>query len=176
MFRKRISLIAPHSIAECKNLLSPHIDTSFIKDGFQSFVGKLTETKLRIRKRIHYRNGYQTVLDARLLPSDDESQTVIAGHIGLQIFAIWYGLIWTSGVLLGIIFLSIPSIIEYLSTYPKPQTEGIFIGIFVPPCMLLFSILLVTFGRWLARHEEAQLRAFLQETIQAVPNADNNAV
>lgn len=147
-----------------------------MKGGSQPFVGKLTETKLKIRKRVPYRNDLQTVLDATLLPTVDGSHTLIDGHIGLIASTIFFNLLWFSGAMLGVIILSIPSALKYLSTYPNPQEDGILIGILVPLCLLVFGVLTGVLGRWLARHEEAKLMDMMQHAIQAIPNTDNNAV
>src|SRR4051812_9631912 len=111
MLRRKVSLLAPHSVAECVKLLKPHIDTSFMKVGKQPYTGKLSDSKLSIRKRIHYRNGFQTMLEAVMLPGVDQNQTRIVGHIGLQTASIYFGAFWIAFVLLLVVSLSIPAAI-----------------------------------------------------------------
>lgn len=170
MLRKKIALIAPHAVAECVELLMPHIDTSFMKLGKQAYAGRLTDSKICIRKRIRYNNGFQTVLEASMLAGADQNQTKIVGHIGLRRATICFGVFWIAFVLLGVVVLSIPTAMDHFSGHPQTVTGNPLIAIFVPPGMLLFTFLLVSFGRWLARREESEITTFLTQTIHATPD------
>src|SRR5437899_1623419 len=131
MLRQKVTLLAPHSVAECVELLKPHIDTSFMKFGKQPYAGKLTDSKLSIQKRIRYRNGFQTVLEAAMVAGVDQNQTRIVGYIGLQRATVYFGVFWIAFVLMAVVLLSVPAAMDYFSGHSKAVNGNVLVGIFV---------------------------------------------
>jgi hypothetical protein len=167
MIRKHLVLISPHDVNECLARLGPHVDTSFFGFGTQPFLGKLTPARLAIHKRIHYRNGFQTWLEATFEPF--HGGTRLNTDIGMNRFTIFFGFFWFAIVLISILFLSLPTAIRY------GGSKQALPGILVPPGMFIFGVILFFFGRWLARNEETELLTFLENTIQSTPAKEARA-
>jgi hypothetical protein len=52
---------------------------------------------------------------------------------------------------------------------PLTTDPAQYVGFVVPPAMLVFGVVLIGFGRWLARGEQEFLTEFLCTTLQAQP-------
>ena len=167
MLRKHISLKSSYTVNECLDLLRPHIDSTFLKLGGKDFAGKVAKDKASFRKKLSYNNGFQTVLSAKLSSQENATGTLIEARVGMGTTTILSGLVWLSVVTLATLFCSLPLAFQYLfSQTPEPGGNSILL-IIIPPSLLLFGALLVSFGRWLARDEEAVLMTFLQTCLKA---------
>jgi hypothetical protein len=169
MLRKKIAWTAPHTPAECCELLKPWTDTSLMKFGRQPFAGKLTSSKLVLWKRLQYNNGFQTVLEAKMLSTPMQKETEIVGHIGLRRIVIYFVAACICLLLLATVLLSIPAIVNYLSGHHYSVNNKIW-PFLIPPTMILGILSMVSVGRWIARKEEAEITNLLRRTIQAAPS------
>ena len=134
--------------------------------GSKPVVGRITETSLRLRKRIGYRNSFQSFLAATLRP--EAGGTVISGEVGMHEFVKVFMFIWFGGVILigGTMFVATVGKILFGS---GNQHENVWMGVVIPPVMLIFGFGLVRFGRYLARDEARFLTDFLVQTLNAHP-------
>jgi len=64
----RIEVLSPLSPAECVARLDAAIECDSTMLHYKSVVGKVRGDSLRLRKRIWYRNSFQTLLWAKLVP------------------------------------------------------------------------------------------------------------
>lgn len=132
--------------------------------GSKPVIGRVTESSLRLRKRIKYRNSFQSFLTATL--RRDNGGTIISGRVAMHPFVRVFMFIWFGGGILigGTIFvIAIGSMVFGSGRQP----EGAWLGIVMPPVLLAFGYGLVRFGRYLARHEATFLTDFLIETLEA---------
>lgn len=104
----------------------------------KAIAGKAAGATIRLRKRIGYSNSFQPILTATL--SADGAGTLLHGRIGLH-----------------------PAVV---ASSTSPQGD-VWVGLAVPPAMLLFGYALIRFGRHLAADEGALLADFLAKTVEA---------
>lgn len=135
--------------------------------GSKPVIGKVSESSLRLRRRIRYGNSFQTFLTATMRP--EFGGTVISGecamHPLVRIFnAVWFGIVALFG---GTLFLVTGWNALYGST--GPSREALW-GMLVPLVLLTFGIGLVRLGRYLARSDPQFLMDFLIQTLDARPN------
>jgi len=132
--------------------------------GSKPVVGRVTETSLRLRKRIGYRNSFQSFLAATLRP--EAGGTVISGEVAMHPFVRVFMLIWFGGVILigGTMFVATVGTMLFGS---GSQYQNAWMGAVIPPILLAFGFGLVRFGRYLARDETRFLTGFLIQTLNA---------
>ena len=168
---RAIELVSPLSLAECEDRLREATDRDGLLSWFSArpVVGRVSGRSVRLRKRIWYRNSFQTSLSGSL--EDRDGSTAFRGRAGMHPFvtgflAVWFGLLVLMG---GAAFVA--------------GVGGLFggrgqpLGMIALPVGLAFGGGLVRFGRWLARDEEAFLVAFVAEAIAAgrAPEAEPGA-
>ena len=167
----RIQLFSPLPPAECVSRLVAVMDTeqSAIFSlaglfGSKPVIGRVTETSLQLRKRIGYRNSFQSFLAATLRP--EAGGTVISGEVAMHAFVKVFMFIWFGGVILigGTAFVVTAGTIFFGSS---SQHQNAWMGAVIPTVMLLFGFGLVRFGRFLARDEARFLTDFLMQTLNA---------
>lgn len=149
---------------ECHMRLKESVDTSFFPYfSSKQVAGRVSNDSISIRKRIHYRNSFQTVLRALLKPSGNSTKLFV--NIGLHPFVktfifIWFGFLILIG---GFIF------IISLSSLAKNTSAdiGTIMGILIPFGMAVFGIALLKYCKYLARDEPAFLKAFLINLLDA---------
>ena len=88
--------------AECVSRLREEIDsgvmTYLFGIGSKSFTGRVSESSLSLRRRISYRNSFQTVLRARMRP--ERGGTLISGTCGMHPLVKAFMLVWFGGLAL----------------------------------------------------------------------------
>jgi hypothetical protein len=164
---RAVKLVSPLTPDECVARLRAATDRDGLLSWFGSrpVVGRVSEGSVRLRKRIGYRNSFQTILTGSL--EGCGGATLFHGRPGMSplvtgFMAVWLGLT----LLIGGVFVA--ALIA--------GRVGL-LGTVIPPLMLAFGAGLVWFGRWLARGEEAFLVAFVAQVIGAslAPDAEPNA-
>ncbi len=160
----RIRLFTLLTPSECASRLKIAIDTDWRLFGSKPVVGKVTESSLCLRKRIGYRNSFQSVLTATM--QREAGDTVLSGKVAMGSFVRAFMFIWFGGLLLigGTIF--VVAIASMISGSSNRQHDA-WLGLVVPPAMLVFGYGLVRFGRYLARDEARFLTDFLIQTLDA---------
>jgi hypothetical protein len=152
------TFLSHHSMEECHMRLKEAVDTSFFSYfSSKQVVGRISKDAISIRKRIRYRNSFQTVLRASLKPSGNG--TKLLANIGLHPFVkififIWFGALILIGGLIVIISLS-------SLTKNTSADIGTIMGILIPLGMAMFGIALLKFGKYLARDESRFFNSIL---------------
>jgi len=167
--RQQVQLYSPHPPAECVARLRAVINSEHLFClpnwfGTEPVSGRVTETSLRLSKRIWYRNSFQSFLFAKMRP--EAGGTVISGKVGMHPFTsvfmcIWLGVAFIFG---GIIL--VPSV-RSLIAHPDNIQQETWVGCAVPLLMPTFGFCLVWCGRFLARNEDRFLTDFLSQTLDA---------
>lgn len=171
MTSNRIELLTPLRPAECAWRLTAVIDTEWSAlfsfaglFGSRPVVGRVTESSLRLRKRIGYRNSFQNHLTATMRP--EGGGTLISGDVAMHPFVRVFMFVWFSGVVVigGMMFLAAVSSLLFGG---GNQYQNAWLGAIIPPAMLAFGYGLVRFSRYLARGETRFLIEFLVHTLDA---------
>jgi hypothetical protein len=115
--------------------------------GSKPVVGKVVGHSVRLRKRIGYSNSFQTYLKGTLEPCGEG--TVFRGKAGLHPLMAALTMVWFAAavILCGAFFV----------TEIRGQPAGLL--------LILFGMLLVCFGWFLARGEKRFLVAFIAEVL-----------
>jgi hypothetical protein len=121
-------------------------------------VGRVSGRSVRLRKRIGYRNSFQTYLMGTLEPHGEGS--VFRGTCGVHPLVTAFMVAWFAGVVLlgGAMF--VPAL-------RGPVGGGEPFALMVSSLMVAFGAALVWFGRYLARGEEQFLVIFVAEVLGA---------
>jgi len=174
---ERLEIHSPLPPDECAKRISAAIDSersalfSFSSlFGSRPVVGRVDSSSFRLRKRIAYRNSFQTFLTATM--RSEGAGTVIQGEFAMHAFTRVFMPIWFGGVLLigGTGFVI--SLVA-MFTHSSEQHQGSWPFLLIPPGMLLFGFLLIRFGRYIARDEARFLTEFLRHTLDANDQSRN---
>jgi len=162
-----IELLSPLPLAECMRRLRAEVGSGWPSLGSKEVIGRTDQNWLRIRKRIFYRNSFQTNLTATL--SQDGDQTRIVCRIGMEPAVRVFMTVWFGGVLLiaAVVMASSAWSILELGSFGYSHYRKYLFGLLAPPPMTVFGFLLVRFGQYLARNERDFLLTFLRTTLDA---------
>ena len=128
----------------------------------------MSEKSIYIRKKINYRNSFQTVLRASIAPLGQGTKSVIffGLHPFVKIFMFfWFGF----AVLIGgaIFILTLSSIIK-----KSPIDIGTIMGILIPPSLIFSGIVLLIISKLLSADDSTFLKKFLKNLLDAKENID----
>uniref|UniRef100_A0A7C2NW02 Uncharacterized protein n=1 Tax=Schlesneria paludicola TaxID=360056 RepID=A0A7C2NW02_9PLAN len=153
---RTIHLASPLTSDACAARLAEAIDDAAgpWMLGSRPVIGCVSGPSVWLRKRIRYRNGFQTLLVGTFNDGDNEPR--FRGRTRLQRRTQVLLVFWFGGVLLAGIF----SIV----LVARGGNPG---GLLLAPLMLALGGGVVGLGRWLARDEERFLIAFLADAINA---------
>jgi hypothetical protein len=156
-------LVSPLPLNECVRRLRVATDGMWSIGGSKPVQGSVSETAIRLRKRIFYRNSFQCWLSAKL--AEDNGQTRLYCTFGLHpfvrvFFEIWIGIVSVAG-------LTIAMQTTWLWLRSSPLSPSAWLGIVFPLIMASFAFLLLKFGDYLAQDEPVFLIEFLARTIDA---------
>jgi hypothetical protein len=168
-----LHLFSPFPPEQCVSRLTAAIDrerpislTTFF--GSKPVIGYVTESSLRLRKRITYRNSWQRHLTATMRPVG--GGTTICGSFSLHRFVRAFMAFWFCGV---IIFAFVGVVIFVTSLTSGGSGHGVWVVIVIAPVMLAFGSALVRFGEFLSRDEGRFLKDFLVRTLNAEERSDH---
>ncbi|MFZ1086457.1 MAG: hypothetical protein WAN35_15955 [Terracidiphilus sp.] len=125
---------------------------------------KLGVDTFRLRKRLYTRNDFARYFYARFEP--EQSGTKIEARFDLQQYTKWFMRIWLSFAGLVGIKLVVTTI-RYLMTPGHNMKSGVWVGLLVPPSLVLFGILLPKMGKLFGRKDEEFILQFVQEKLVA---------
>lgn len=169
MNSNRIQLLAPLTPAECASRLSVAIDAERLTmfsvagwSGSRPVVGRVTNSSLRLRKRLKYRNSFQSFLTATMRP--EAGGTLISGEVAMHPFIRVFMVVWLGNVgLIGVLMLLVT--ISSMMMGSDHADQDAWMGVVIPAVMFAFGFGLVGFGRYLARDEGRFLTNFLMQTL-----------
>jgi hypothetical protein len=151
---------------ECRRRLLDSIDTDKFKifsssGGPKPVIGRIEDRKFRLRKRQYWHhNQFAPRFYGNLLPK--QRGTTIEGYFDVSRWSKLFTRIWTAAAILvgaPIFAFSLWDVLR--GTYYDA------VGLFVPPSLVLFGVLLPKVGLWLSRDEEQFILEFLQRTLIA---------
>ena len=156
----KLELVSPLPLVECQRLLNLGLQRSTAVEG------SVKGTRLRARKRIFYRNSFQIRLSASLI--EEGSHTRIICRFGMHPVVIAFLVFWF-GVLLfigggGII----AGVVELISGLHSEARD--LVGSLIPAMMLMFGVMMLLVGRYLAAGDRRTLTGFVRETLNALPS------
>lgn len=153
------TLSSPLGPKACAERIAAITDGPLVLLGTRPLIGWATASGAGVRRRINYRNSFQTALSARF--EADGSSTIIRCRFGLMplvtaFMVMWFGLALLLGVAL---------VLSLLNGSPAPGVSPVFA--LVPFGFLLFGFVMVGVGRGFGRKDEA----FILETVRAATDA-----
>jgi hypothetical protein len=151
---KFFQLVTPLSRQEIVERLRANVDTGWFRDD-KLVRGSVGEHSFSLRRRIGYRNSFQTNLRGRYV--SEGSSTRIRCYVGMHPFVIAFMIFWFAVVSVG----TLAVLQELAEGHASPG--ALFIGLALP----LFGIILVVVGRYFARKESETLTEFLEDTLDA---------
>ena len=160
----RIDLVSPLPRAECARRIKAVADGWWKLIGTRPATGWISDTSIRLRKRIWYGNSFQTYLFGKL--EDYEGGTVIRCRFGMHPFVIAFMSFWFAGAAIGGGVILLGTLVQLIK-YREPFSLPMLLGIVVPFALLAGGAALLRFGRYLARDE----RQFLKDFVCAAINA-----
>jgi hypothetical protein len=132
--------------------------------GNRPLLGEVCENTFKIQKRKYYRNDFAGQLYARFTP--EPSGTRIEAYFDYPRWARYFMRIWLAfAVLVGT-----PIFVETLSDVVRNShyTSGDkWVGLIVPPLLVLFGTVLPKFGRLLGKSDERFMLEQIQNTLAA---------
>jgi hypothetical protein len=161
-----VHLVSPLLPRHCVERLRAALKLSCSRE--PTLEGKVTDDSARLWKVVFLRNSFQPYLRGEWQPLPDG--TAFRGSVGMHpivnvFLVVWYCL---TGVIGGGMWVSVIQVWASGVAHSDPHhasNAGGFLLCF-PLGFWLFPILLVWFGRWLARGQDALLVAFLAEAIR----------
>jgi hypothetical protein len=155
-----VDLISPLPAEECVQRL--RFKTAEGWSG--SVIGSIGETSFRLRKRIGYRNSFQTSLYGKIIA--ENGQTRLHCKIGLHPFVRVFLMIWFGGVSIGCAAMVIRAFDLLRSGHGSFPMNG-WQAFAVPFLMLGFGAVLVGGGKHLARDEQDFLIDYVRRAVDA---------
>lgn len=161
---KTVDLVSPLPLDACMRRLDEAIDAPWTLFGSRPVIGRFSRRRLYARKRLRYRNSFQTYVRANMVGQDDQTWIRCRFYIHPTIIA--FMALWFAGVcgIGGTIFVTS---LETLMFGPSDSPAEAWAGAIVPPLMLAFGIGLICVGRYFARHDRQFLLTFLHDTVDA---------
>jgi hypothetical protein len=153
------TLRSPLSPQACAERIGAVTDGMLSLVGTRPLIGSVSAGGMTVRRRLGYRNSFQTELRARFEPNG--SGTTIRCRFGLMGFVVVFMVFWLAMVLLmgaGFIFTVLSG--------PAATAEGAMFAL-IPVGFLVFGLALPTVGKWFARNDES----IMLETVRAAADA-----
>jgi hypothetical protein len=154
-------LVSPLRREQCVERLRQSVGSPWMLFSTAYLVGYVREDAMTLRRKIRYRNSFQTILRARL--RDDPQGTRISCRFGVNQFVFVFMSIWFAVVVAatgGVFVTALADLIH-------GGTLAFQSGALVPMGMLAFGVALVAFGFYLARDERDEMLAHLRQLLNA---------
>ena len=158
MPRKTFVFHSPLSPVEVAEALRQAVDVEqralFSLSGFQGdrpLIGKVDFDSFRIQKRKFYRNDFARHFYAQFGPEPDGTR--IEGHFAMAIWVKLFRLVWISFAILIGSAIFVATCRELISGHRAPNDQD-WVGLLVPPGLVLFGFGLPAIGRLLSRPGE----------------------
>lgn len=162
------SALAPDAvIAALRRSVDGEQKTLFSFSGYKGnrpVLGEVSDSSFRLQKRRYWRNDFAPRFYGKVEP--EYGGTRIEGYFDMTRWVKLFMRVWLGGVVLFGGPLFVMSLLD-VTTGSHHTTGDTWVGVIVPPSMILFGILLPKFGRLLGCGEERFLLEFLQGTLAA---------
>lgn len=155
---RNATLRSPLSAEVCAERLGAVTDGLLSLMGTRPMIGSVNAQILSARRRLNYRNSFQTVIHAELEPAG--SGTTIRARFGAMLLAKVFMALWLLMALLigaGFFFAVVGGALQGVSAW----------GALFPFLFVGFGVLMIVVGRWAARNDESILLEIVREATQA---------
>src|ERR1700730_12879041 len=162
------SALAPNALSDAlRSSIEEQRWTLFSLSGYKGKLprlGEVAENTFEVQKRKYYRNDFAGRFYARFVP--EQGGTRIEGYFDYQRWARYFMRIWLSfAVLVGT-----PIFIGTLSDVVRNSncmSGDKWVGLIVPPVLVLFGTVLPKFGRLLGKSDERFMLEHIQNALAA---------
>ena len=155
-----LRLRSPLPLETCLQRLRNDIDQGWTASfGTRAVIGRIGKDRLSLRRRISYRNSFQTLLTAKLVEAG--GATTLDCRFSMHPFVITVMAAWLGGVCFALASLGLSLMRDASALGDMPL-----LVLAMPAGMLAFGLGLLWLGLFLARHERQFLTDFLARTIE----------
>ncbi|MEN3953573.1 hypothetical protein [Iodidimonas sp. SYSU 1G8] len=161
MASETVHIQSPYGIDECVRRLRAVTDLRRrFRDG-NPLIGTITEAGVRLRRRIAYRNSFQTYLFGTF--STDSGGTRLACRFGMHPLAVGFLIVWFTFVLIGV---GIGFVVAFdLFGLDEQAGRPLWPAAIVPAFMALFAFGWLKLARKMAEEDEEFMVEFLRFTL-----------
>jgi hypothetical protein len=170
-FRHFTALHTDFDVEECRRRLIDSIDPEkrsiFSLSGYKGskpVIGWINGYEFRLHKRRYWHNDFAPQFYGSLLPQS--RGTLIEGYFDVLRWSKIFMRIWLGGAVVLGSPIFVLSLIDLMRGTIHSEGNSP-LGLLVPPCLVLFGIVLPKFGLSLGRHEERFILEFLENTLVA---------
>ncbi len=164
MASETIDLLSPYRPEECARRLRMVTDPSRRFRGKNPLVGNISDTALRLRRRLAYRNTFQTHLFAVLTPQD--TGTHLRCRFGMHPAAMGFLAVWFAFVGIG---LAVGFVVAFNLFGIEHGNTPLWPAAIVPVFMAIFAFVWLKLARRLADEDETFLLEFMRFSLDAEP-------
>ena len=162
------STISPQSVVD---VLSHSIDrehwTLYSLSGYKGsrpILGQVEENTFRLRKRRYSRNDFAGDFYGRFEP--EQGGTRIEGYFDMPRWAKYFMRIWLAGAVLIGTPIFVGTLLD-IATYGDYMTDNKWVGLVVPPALVLYGTVLPSLGRLLGKRDRQFILRHIQNTLAA---------
>jgi hypothetical protein len=162
------STLAPTAVADAlRRSIDEERWAPFSMSGYQGnrpLLGEVGENTFRVQKRKYYRNDFAGHFYGRFAP--EPGGTRIEGYFDAQRWARYFMRIWlTFAVLLGTLIF-VRTVIDVVEGSQHLSGDQ-WVGLLVPPALVLFGIVLPKVGRLVGKSHERFILEHIEKTAAA---------
>lgn len=134
--------------------------------GDRPVLGEIRGNEFRLQKRRYWRNDFAPQFYGRL--QAEPSGTKIEGYFDLSRWVKRFMRWWLAGVVLLASPIAVLALLDMVrGSHHLSEGSSPWVGVLVPPGMIVFGILLPKFGRLMGHPEESFILGFLERTLAA---------
>jgi hypothetical protein len=154
-FGKSVVLLSTFDAETCKARLNAELASPWDFFSKRAFIGRAGDRRVSVRKNINYRNSWQTVFVGSLKPTSQGTRLI--GRFRLNLFVIAFMAVW-----FGFVGLACFAFVG------EAFSGDIDAWIAVTPIgMVVFGLVLVKGGQYLARNERDEILRFFEGVVDA---------
>ena len=172
MKRVRYELHSPLALHEAAEKLRSSMDekrwtplSMSGNKGDREFLGHFRGAEFTVQKRRYSRNDFAGIFFGEL--DSEPSGTRIEGYFDVPRWSKYFMRFWLAGVVLLGIPIFWTTLSGALSGAAEMRADGMWVGLIVPPIMILFGLVLPKLGRLLGRSDERLILNHIKETLSA---------
>lgn len=161
------TLTAEAAAVALRNSIDEERRTLFSLSGYSGdkpVLGEFSGNEFRLQKRRYWRNDFAPQFYGRFLP--EAGSTRIEGYFDLSPWVKRFMRFWLGGVVVIGAPIAVLTLLDVV-TGSHYTTGDTWVGVIVPPALIIFGLILPRFGRLLGRPEERFILGFLELTLAA---------
>lgn len=163
MAAETIDLLSPYRPEECVRRLRMVSDPRRSSRGNSPLIGAITDTTLRLRRRLAYRNSFQTFLFATMERQGDG--TLLHCRFGMHPAAVVFLIVWFSFVIIG---LGVGLAVAFdLFGIDHGIDKPLWPAAIIPVFMSVFALVWLKLSRRLAEEDEVFMIELFRFSLDA---------